>query len=376
MKKILILLFPLLFIVLSLNAQAVRIDTLGISNKTFSDTSAARSFDYFAYPYVYFTPETQLAFGAGGMVYFRTTNKEKVRTSKVGLSAYYTTNDQYSINLTPAIYFPGVGKDLLEVKLQYYKEVAKYWGTGPDAPDIDDPDYIMNSFRLYGEFGAEGLLINQLHTGFIIDYSANVMSDKKSNPYLDSGTTPGEDGGDVSGLGLLLILDKRDNLFYPTENMYFKVRAMAFGTNLGSDFTFQRVVADLRHYFSFLESHVLAVQLYGEMTWGEPPFYKLPALGGSSRMRGYFYGRYRDDRYLTAQIEYRKIVWWRLGVAAFAGIGDVAEEFVDMKIGKFKHSYGFGIRFVFDEKEKINLRVDVGFGDNTTGIYFSMEEAF
>src|SRR5262249_8861606 len=50
---------------------------------------------------------------------------------------------------------------------------------------------------------------------------------------------------------------------------------------------------------------VLAMEAYGLYTPGDVPLGELPALGGSSRLRGYFQGRYRDHLYLTGQVEWR-----------------------------------------------------------------------
>ena len=93
-------------------------------------------------------------------------------------------------------------------------------------------------------------------------------------------------------------------------------------------------------------------------------------------MRGYFYGRYRDHNYLAFQLEYRQYFWRRLGFVAFAGFGDVEDEITRFSLTNLKHTFGFGLRFLFNQEEKINLRMDIGFGQDTNGIYFGMEEAF
>jgi hypothetical protein len=93
-------------------------------------------------------------------------------------------------------------------------------------------------------------------------------------------------------------------------------------------------------------------------------------------MRGYFKGRYRDEHYFATQVEYRQYFWWRLGFVAFVGAGDVVPEITSLQIRKLKPSYGFGLRFLFDKEQKINLRMDIGFGRNTNGVYFGIEEAF
>jgi len=93
-------------------------------------------------------------------------------------------------------------------------------------------------------------------------------------------------------------------------------------------------------------------------------------------MRGYFTGRYRDRHYFATQIEYRIRVWWRFGLVGFIGMGDVANSPTKFEMTKFKFSYGLGIRFRIDEIELIDLRADIGFGKNTSGIYFSLNQAF
>ena len=93
-------------------------------------------------------------------------------------------------------------------------------------------------------------------------------------------------------------------------------------------------------------------------------------------MRGYFFGRYRDRDYFAFQAEYRQYFWRRFGFVAFAGFGDVARDLTALSLYRLKPTYGFGLRFLFNEDEKINLRADIGFGKDTNGVYFGIEEAF
>ena len=57
-------------------------------------------------------------------------------------------------------------------------------------------------------------------------------------------------------------------------------------------------------------------------------------------------------------------------------IGEVFEEFDKFSLDSLKPSYGIGLRFKFNQKENVNLRADLGFGENTNGIYFNVGEAF
>ena len=54
----------------------------------------------------------------------------------------------------------------------------------------------------------------------------------------------------------------------------------------------------------------------------------------------------------------------------------MASELLDYEFDS-KQSYGAGLRYMFNKKQKINLRMDVGFGENgSSGVYFGIEEAF
>ena len=94
-------------------------------------------------------------------------------------------------------------------------------------------------------------------------------------------------------------------------------------------------------------------------------------------MRGYFQGRYRDRHYIATQAEYRRPLWRRFGIVAFVGAGDVfGSTDGDLSMKNLKYSYGLGFRFLFNRRDEVNLRADIGFGEDTSGLYFGLEEAF
>ena len=66
-----------------------------------------------------------------------------------------------------------------------------------------------------------------------------------------------------------------------------------------------------------------------------------------------------------------------IGMVLFAGAGKVGEKFSDiLKPNNLKLSAGFGLRYLLSQKEKLNLRIDAGFGKNSQGTYLNMGEAF
>jgi hypothetical protein len=330
------------------------------------------------YPYAFYSPETELAFGLGGMIYFRTALQPSQRPSKITVSGYYTTNNQYNVSIKPRIYFPGPRRFYAESNFYFSYDILKYYGLGNSTPDIDtSANYKSNSFGIYVETQAKGFVVNELQIGLIYDYLKLTMKDKMSNPYLQDSTVKGTNGGKVGGLGLTWNLDTRDNISYPSKGGFYKISGIFYGKDLGGDFTYNRYKLDFRQYIAPYKDHILAFQFYSDLNAMNPPWFAMPALGGGTIMRGYFEGRYRDKGYMAWQAEYRKIVWWRIGVTAFYSTGDVFSHFSRLKLTEMKHSYGFGLRFVFDPKEKINLRADFGKTKNgDSGVYFSMDEAF
>ena len=302
------------------------------------------------YPYAFYTPETQLAFGLGGMIYFRTALQPAQKPSKITIGGYYTTNNQYLISLKPRIYFPGKSRNYLESDFSYSYDVLKFYGTGNSTPEIDSASYKSSSFGIYIEAQTKGLLINALQFGLIFDYVNVVMEDKMGNPNLYDSTTIGINGGKVGGIGVSWSFDNRDNISFPSSGGLHKVSVLLYGKLLASDYTYNRYRFDLRQYVAPYKDHILAFNLYTDLSTGSPPFYFMPALGGGTRMRGWFEGRFREKNYITWQAEYRKILFWRIGVAAFYAVGDVFKNFSNLKIDELKQSYGLGLRFVFDPK--------------------------
>ena len=177
-------------------------------------------------------------------------------------------------------------------------------------------------------------------------------------------------------MGIIVSYDSRNHIFYPTDGGIYELGTIVFSEYLGSDFNYTKTLVDLRHYLGFADDQVLAFHLWYNFVSGSTPFYDLPLLGGDNIMRGYFEGRYRDKHYFATQLEYRIRVWWRFGLVGFVGVGDVANKISTFELSKFKYSAGAGLRFRIDETELWDLRVDVGFGKNTSGFYFHYNQAF
>ena len=329
-----------------------------------------------AYPFVFYTPETEFAFGGGGIFAFYTARDSLLNPSNITASGYYSTNGSYSLSFKSNFYF-FQNRSSGVFNLSFDNIIDRFYGVGNNTPDIENAQYTLGYKGGSLEYQIPPGIAIADRSGFIIEYGNYEILDPEQNPYLLNDTTlVGREGGIVSGLGIVWVWDTRDQVFFPNHGGLTEARFVVYTQDLGSDFTFTWLQVNARRYWSFAKDQVIAAQLYLETVGGTPPFFKLPALGGSSTMRGYFQGRYRDRDYFATQVEYRQYFWRRFGFVAFAGFGDVAPELTALSLSDLKPTYGFGLRFLFNEKEKINLRCDVGFGKDTNGVYFGIEEAF
>lgn len=323
---------------------------------------------------MFYTPETEAAFGAGGILLFYTKKSETLRPSKIGFGAYYTSNDQYKFSTKPSIYFNS-NNLVINMPVSYGFRTDKFWGIGNNTLDTGTEQFLRQDFEFELEVQLPPVLLFSDRAGLIIEYKNTDIVDTKNNEFINNELVNGAKGGSVFGLGLNLIWDRRDNLFYPTSGHFQSIKFIVHPEP--SDFVYTTFELDARYYKEFKKNQVLATNLYIKSVGANAPFYELGALGGQHRMRGYFLGRYRDQTYVMLQGEYRQYFWKRLGFVAFAGVGDVGEEIIDLSLNEIKYSYGGGLRYLFNKKEKVNFRMDIGIGkDGNTGIYFGIEEAF
>jgi hypothetical protein len=338
------------------------------------DTGVVRGFDWIAYPYLFTSPETGLAFGGGGIVYFPLSPDPTVNLSTVTPSFYYSTTKQYDVTIIPELYF---GHWLyLYSYFSFGDYIDKYYGDGPTSPEIENAEYRHQSRVIL--FNVQPAISRDLRLGFYIRDLQRVITDERDNPYLLNDAVTGAAGGRSFGTGVAMSHDTRNHRFDPYDGLLAELRAVYYLKAFGSDFDYNKYEADLRWYSSLAggENHILGVQFLGIATFGDPPFYDAALLGGKQIMRGYYLGRYRDNKLLALQAEYRTQLFWRIAGVAFLGMGNVAENVPDFRIRTMFYSGGLGLRYKFDLIEKIYLRLDVGWGKNTSGVYFDVLQAF
>lgn len=177
-----------------------------------------------------------------------------------------------------------------------------------------------------------------------------------------------------SGGSLLFSYDTRDFLANPSRGQVFNLSYTRYSPSLGGDNRFNSWDAQYGLYHGLNPSTLLAWEVYGRLTGGDVPWTMLSQLGDSHHLRGYYQGRYRDRDMLTSQLELRKKLNWRHGVVAWLGAGTMSDRRSELLNGHWLPSVGVGYRFEF--KKRMNVRLDYGVGQHSSGFYFQVGEAF
>ncbi len=182
-------------------------------------------------------------------------------------------------------------------------------------------------------------------------------------------------GYNATSIGVILEYDSRDFIPNPAKGIYVSLRESWFPRALGScGSDLWRTEITLDGYRKLWNGGVLAVDLYAEFNSDGTPWPMLARLGGSSRMRGYYEGRYTDRDMIAFQAELRQKIWRRIGCVVWGGAGNVFPSLSQFCWSHTLPNYGIGLRWEF--KNRVNVRFDLGFGRKTSGFLFNVNEAF
>jgi len=336
-----------------------------------ADTVRASRNRIFPIPILFYTPETGIAGGAAALYLIR--DSASVRPSSITGDAIYTERKQIIFELDGDLYCQHETYRLLS-SVVFQKYPNKFFGIGNFTALSNEETYTPESFAVRAVLYRK--LFSSFNIGPQVRYESVSMREVSPSGLLAAGTIVGSKGGRASGVGLAANWDSRDNTFAAASGSFYQLTTMFYHHALGSDYDFSDIQIDTRNFFEIVPSHVLAIQAAAEFTNGTVPFQSLVRFGGQNIIRGYFDGRYRDKNGIALQAEYRLPVWWRFGIVGFAGVAQVADQLAHLGLNRFWFAGGMGLRFFWNPKERISLRLDYGVGNNSSGMYITVTEAF
>jgi len=349
-------------------------------------------------PSIFSQQETGLAVSMASLPVWRFGRDTTTRKSNARLGGWLSQKGQVSVQLTHNIFTPGEKLYLLG-EVSYYKVNYFYYGIGNDTRSADESqvDYAALLFNQRVMHRVAPNWFAGLQYRFTnlrnIRYPA-LNEEGRPNKFqtdLAQGNLTAREaaGGNTSGFGPAVLYDGRDNVLATYRGKYLHVHGLFVGKYAGSDYTFSRFQVDARHFQPLFGSTntILGLQYLGQFhTGGLVPFRELSAfgadLGGSiynyaTLMRGIYEARYRDRQMMTFQAEIRQKLFWRFDAAVFGAVGEVAPRMRDFTLGGTRVAGGAGLRFRFNRRDRLNLRLDYGIGSgNSKGIYFAVGEAF
>lgn len=342
-----------------------------------SDTISENKNGVFVLPLLYYTPDTRWAVGAAGVYYFKVKPSGHTdvspRVSYLQFLADYTQNKQLDTWASWHV-FTQDEKFLLKGDLRYRDFPDRFYGIGNNSSEAQKEQY---SYQL---FVFKSLQLKRVKPGFFVGFDYEFRYEYNftyaPNSALASGTITGYKGGIGSALGLVSISDTRDNIINPYKGRYAEFSTYFFSPLLKSTFSFQTINATYQQYWQLKPKHVLAWQTKVRLSFGEVPFLDLSTLGNDDILRGYPKNRFRDNHFFATQLEYRFPLFWRFGGVAFGGVGDVFGPSSTLNSSHLKYSIGTGLRFVVDPAERLNIRLDYGYGREGGYFYFMVGEAF
>ncbi len=258
-----------------------------------------------------------------------------------------------------------------------------FWGIGIDAAQTVKKGslttaYHQQYFNLNPVFYAR--IITNLYAGLILEWNktnASQLNDlmKEDPEIIEHGTIISS-----SGAGISILFDSRDNKTKPLKGIRLNIQGLLFNEKFGSDTDFGSMTFDYRQYQPVIrDGSVLAWNINTRFSAGDVPWTGMQQVGLTDNLRGFYPGQYRDYSSAFTLVEYRHTLlkrasseFSRHGFVFWICAGTVFQKIVTIDNGIL--SIGVGYRF--EIQPYMNLRIDLGFSTENTGIYMGFCEAF
>lgn len=335
-------------------------------------------------PILLYTPETSLGFGAGLLMQFDMPGSQHARRpSSVAMGGIYTLENQVSGQLSPDFRFFG-DRFVLKSDFVGARYPSRFHGIGNKTSENIFDTFtdcyfraeIDARFRPFAEgHKLHSLFVGANHTAWWSHMRRPKVGDSENDSTFASIDDPGEDAVVAIGLGPSIAWDSRDSLSWPQKGTFADLKFTLYDPIVGSDVRYQRLALDVRHFQKLWFSHILALRFVSQSVWGDVPFQRLPQLGGASLFRGWYGGQLRERMMVALEAEYRVPLSPRWAVVAFGSVGRVANSVKHFDVRELRGAGGGGLRFSVDKRDRVNVRLDLAYGDSFSP-YIQFREAF
>jgi hypothetical protein len=345
-------------------------------------------------PVISYNPASGFGIGLAGNVAFYRGFPETTRISSGVGSLIVTTKDQILFNAKLDVSTPN-NRWVFHGDNRLYGTSQDTYGLGTSTTSGEALNAKYNFFRFYESLFRQVRPSLYVGAGFLYNLHGDVRPAEDSaaawpdSPYVGYSNQFGFDPDSQTSAGVSAhgLLDSRDGAINPSRGWYAGLDyQMFFGGFLGGTSTWQELNYDLRTYLRLTRDarHKLAFWTFGNLvTGGTAPYLDLPATAmdtyGRSG-RGYGQGRFRGQRMLYGEVEYRWTVTRNglFGMVAFLNTETLSNEQTGERLfDSFATGAGLGLRLLINKGSKTNLCVDFGRGrGGANAVYLAVQEAF
>ncbi len=294
-------------------------------------------------------------------------------SSIVGAFGWYSENKSYAAGVGARL---NLLDDTIRIQLAAaYADVNyRFFGIGNEAGDAGIAVRIEQQLPFYfGAFKYRFLPATYFGVGYLSSTVDTRLRFDALPPEFDPSLLSRE--LKIAAVAFPIEFDTRDNQQFPREGWHSTLRTMLYREAVGSDVETEAIQFTVNRYQPMRKRDVLAMRFTTRATGKDAPFFLLSTFGGSTDLRGYESGRYRDRMMYAAQAEYRWQPLDRWIFTGFAGVGEVAPSYSEF-FNNFLPAAGIGARYVLSPKHKLNLSLDIAVGKHGAEFYFGIGEAF
>ncbi len=169
--------------------------------------------------------------------------------------------------------------------------------------------------------------------------------------------------------------DTRNSFINPSSGIVLQGESeMAFKNSL-TNVSFDRYAMWFQYYYMlFYPKTIFALRTSLQtLTGNNLPIQILLSLGGNNTLRGYPQDRFLDNSAALVNAEIRYPIYGRFGGTLGIDAGKVWNSISKIDLNNWAYSPVAGLRFYMDT---FIVRLDVGFGKETTGVYFNFGQIF
>jgi len=337
-----------------------------------ADKHTNKRFDFGVLPGPHYSSTVGLGLGvvATGL-YSLDRNDSTLQKSNVTIYGDATTKSFFMLGVKGNNIF---AKERLRVdyRLNASTFSTQFWGIGFEQGRNDDNETDYNRLRLEAMARILFRVAPKTYIGPMVNYQYARATDIESRGIaLFEGQ---RHTIHTQQVGLSLTYDSRDFILNAYRGWFLQVDQLFAPRFLGNDYCFSSTELTASTYRCIWRGGVLAAEWHSRFSYGNPAWGMLSEAGSTSRLRGYYEGRYRDKNIVELQVELRQHVWKRNGIALWVGAGEVFPKLSALRWRRWLPNAGIGYRWAF--KQRVNVRIDYGFTRDGGGFMFNINEAF